>query len=170
VYRIECRELAAKPGSEAEYRTHLNNDVIEKLARIPQWRRTLSASCSDKLWHASLKPPDPMPILALPPFAWPSLALNPMAPKPQDASHGSMQTLHDTDITRTQPNNTHSNFTLPPAFTELTSANSDPNPGIATPKPDITVGLARESFSRTHAALLEHWQTQNIILSDPHAI
>ncbi|KAK7189314.1 hypothetical protein PSPO01_04901 [Paraphaeosphaeria sporulosa] len=51
----ECRELARKTGSEPEYRTHLYGDVVEKLARVQPWRRSLSASCSDKFWLASLK-------------------------------------------------------------------------------------------------------------------
>lgn len=66
VYRDECRELVGNPGSKPKYRTHLYGDVVEKLARIPPWRRALSANYSDKLWRASLKPPAPNPILSLP--------------------------------------------------------------------------------------------------------
>ncbi|KAF1943260.1 hypothetical protein EJ02DRAFT_433376 [Clathrospora elynae] len=98
VYRDECRELASKPGSESEYRTHLYGDVVEKLARIPPWRRPLSANCSDKLWRASLKPLPPISILALPPLVWPPLSLNPVAAKPPDAEIDGTITTPKPDI------------------------------------------------------------------------
>jgi len=51
-YRDECRGLAGKPGYGTEYR-HLFGDVVEKLARIPPWRRGLSTNCSDKVWRGA---------------------------------------------------------------------------------------------------------------------
>ncbi|KAF2624875.1 hypothetical protein BU25DRAFT_347015 [Macroventuria anomochaeta] len=161
VYRDECRELARKTGSEPEYRTHLYGDVVEKLARIQPWRRTLSANCSDKLWLASLKPPNPTPILALP---WPPLSAN------AHVSLESCQSSFDSNIIHVRPDSIPFNLTSPPVSTEPSepSSASDVDGTITTPKPDITVGISREAFSRNHAPLLDYWQSHKVVLSDPH--
>lgn len=167
LYRDECREMARKTGSEPEYRTHLYSDVVEKLARIQPWRRTLSANCSDKLWLASLKPPNPTPILALP---WPPLSANLIATKTQEPSlMESYQSSFDSNVVQVRPESITFNFTSPPASTEpseLSLAN-DMDGTITTLKPDITVGISRDAFSRNHARLLDFWQTTNVVTSDP---
>jgi hypothetical protein len=172
VYRDECRELARKPGSEPEYRTHLFGDVVEKLTRIPPWRRPLVANCSDKLWRASLKPLPPTSILALPPLVWPSLSLNPVTVKSQDASQSTANSFNS-NIIHVQPNVNPFNFAHPPPSTELddSSMNSASEIGgtITTPKPDITVGISLDAFSTKHTAVLNYWQLKKVVLSDPHA-
>ncbi|KAF2241907.1 hypothetical protein BU26DRAFT_525017 [Trematosphaeria pertusa] len=173
VYLFECRLLAGKPGSEPEYRTHLYSDVVEKLARIPAWCRVLSASCSDKLWRASLKPAPPNPILALPSSTWPSLPPNPIvaAKPPQGASFESTPNTLDSDVVRIRPDGRAFNFAGPPASTapSESSTASELDGTLTTPKPDITVGISREAFSRAHAGLLEYWQAKETVVSDPHA-
>jgi hypothetical protein len=169
VYRDECRELAGKPGSEPEYRSHLYGDVVEKLARISPWRRVLSVNCSDKPWRAALKPPAPTPILSLSSSVWPSLPLNSVASKgPQDVLLASTQNSLDSDIIRVRPDGNPFNFTTLPEPSESSTA-SELEGTLTTPKPDITVGISREAFSSIHAGLLGYWQAENAVLSDPHA-
>lgn len=168
LYRDECRELAGKPGSEPEYRSHLYGDVVEKLARFPPWRRTLSANCSDKSWLTSLKPPKSTPFLSLP---WPPLTARPVATKPQEhVPFESTQSSFDPNIIRVRPGCEPFNFASPPASTEPSeSSASDVDGTIMTPKPDITIGISREAFSPGHASLLDYWQAGKVVLSDPHA-
>jgi hypothetical protein len=168
MYRDECRELAAKPGTEPEYLTHLYGDVVEKLARIPPWRHVLSATRSDKLWLASLKPPlDPVPIISL---LWPPLTRNAIATTSQEHGLDSAQNSFNSDIIRARPDGKLFNFDPPPLFPEPSesSSASDVDGTITTPKPDVTLGISREAFSRTHANLLECWQASKVVLSDPH--
>jgi len=167
IYRDECRELAGKPGSEPEYRTHLFGDVVEKLARLPYWRRVLSANCSDKLWCSSLKPPAPTPFLSLP---WLPMSLNPIAAKRRgDASFESTQDSFNSNGVRVRPDCSPCNYAVPPASTEPSeSSTSELDGTITTPEPDITVGISREAFDRTHADLLEYWQAGRTVFSDPH--
>jgi hypothetical protein len=173
VYCDECRELARKPGSEPEYRTHLYGDVVEKLARIPPWRRPLSANCSDKLWRASLKPLPLTSTRALPPLVWPTLSLNPVAAKSQDASQSTPNSL-DSNIIHVRPYGDPFNFAHPPPAIELsdssTNSTSEIDGTITTPKPDITVGISLDAFGPKHTAVLNYWQVNKVVLSDPHAI
>lgn len=163
VYRDECRELAGKPGSEPEYRTHLYGDVVEKLARFSPWRRTLMANCSDKSWLTGLKPPALTPILSLP---WPSLAARPQENMLQEFTPASL----NSNIMRVVPSSEPSNLASPPTCTEASESSvSNLDNTITTPKPDITVGISREAFSDDHANLLEYWQASNLVFSDPHA-
>ena len=170
VYRDECRELAGKPGSEPEYRTHLYGDVVEKLARNPLWRSVLRTNCSDKLWHASLKPSPPNPILSLP-STWLPLPPNYIAVKPlRDASFESTQNLVDSSI-HPRPDSNTFNFTVPPSSIEPSesSTTSELESTLTTPKPDITIGISWDAFSLSHISLLNYWQANRAVLSDPHA-
>ncbi|KAF2726497.1 hypothetical protein EJ04DRAFT_530224 [Polyplosphaeria fusca] len=174
VYRDESRELAGKPGSEPEYRTHLYSDVVEKLARIPTWRRTLSANCSDKLWHASLKPsnPNPNPVLSLLSSTWTPLLPNPVAAQALgDASPETSHNSLDSSVVRVRPNSSPFNFVCPPPSIEPSESStaSEPDGTLSTPKPDITVGISLDAFIGSHAGLLEYWQANEMVLSDPHA-
>lgn len=138
VYRDKCRELARKLGSEPEYRAHLFFDVIQKLARFPPWRCALSRG---HLWCPS--------------STWPRLPPNPITTKAsQDASFES--------------NPRH--FAVPPVsdWPSESSTACELKAPLATPKPDITVGIAREAFSMTHAGLLNYWQAHEAVISDPH--
>ncbi|KAH8726947.1 hypothetical protein GQ44DRAFT_758483 [Phaeosphaeriaceae sp. PMI808] len=170
VYWKECCELAQKPGSEPEYRGHLHNDVVEKLARILPWRCILSDNCSDKLWCTDLKPPAPTSILSLP---WLPLSANRIVTKPQDGMLVQpTQNSLDSDIIRVQPGGNAVNFMFPRAPTEPSESStpSELDGTITTPKPDITVGISRQAFGPTHTSLLDYWQASKAVLSDPHAI
>ncbi|KAF2024855.1 hypothetical protein EK21DRAFT_93737 [Setomelanomma holmii] len=169
VYRHECCELAEKPGSEPEYRSHLYGDVVEKLARFPSWRRALRANCSDKSWLTTLKPPAPTRILSLP---WPSLPINPGRTKLQEhASFASTLNSFDSNIIHVQPDSDSTNLASLTASTEPSDSSSvsDLDSTITTPKPDITVGISRDAFTREQTGLLEYWQASKLVLSDPHA-
>ncbi|KAF2732463.1 hypothetical protein EJ04DRAFT_525271 [Polyplosphaeria fusca] len=174
VYRDESRELAGIPGSEPEYRTHLYSDVVEKLARTQTWRRTLSANCSDKLRHASLKPsnPNPNPVWSLPSSTWTPLLPNPVAAKALgDASPETSHNSLDSSVVRVRLNSSPFNFVCPPPSIEPSESStaSEPDGTLSTPKPEITVEISRDAFTGSHAGLLEYWQANEMVLSDPHA-
>jgi hypothetical protein len=171
-YHEECCELSRTQSEEPGYRA-LIWTLVRALSRVSSCNGLLRPSISEGPWDASLKPPRTLDNnLAAINLLWSCTPPNGFVLKAPE-TFTSASTSFDSNAVRVQHDTNTHNYTMPPPSSEISESSaatySDWSRTISTPKPDITVGLARNELSRRYDIVLEQWTKRKILVSDPYA-
>lgn len=160
-YLNRCRELARDAKGEAEWKSALLEGVFRSLTKLLT-QDTLATSASDKPWRTELKPRPPS-LQDLLSFPTPRLGATAGIPATAPTSFNLIGHLSSAEPSETATETSE---------TTAVSTIEDPDPGnpLTTPKPDIVVGLSRQSFSEVHQVLLGEWQDKEQLLSEPQLV